>query len=119
MKFYVIYEFDVTRDVPVIEHKPYNTKLWDLTENDGSYEYDYLGPTFKNGKHRKYVALLDKKDFLRFIEFSGLRFEDIETMGSLTEMGWLPAFAFHSDEIMHYQAKSGLINKMAYVTPMI
>lgn len=117
MRFYVIYSFDTTKDVSIKPFQPPDVRKWDNTEGDELYEYDYLGPSFKNGKHRKYCREMSKKEFKKFVEHCGLVYEDVQTMGSLTELGWLPAFSFSADSGMQYYELSGLIYGNAYVTP--
>jgi len=113
MKFYVIYSFDVLDGESVKPLQPPNVKAWDLTETDESYDYDYLGPEYEKGKHRKYCRMMSKESFKRFIAGTFLIMEDIETMGSITDLGWMPAFAFRSeDEEFH------IIQQGAYVTPI-
>jgi hypothetical protein len=116
MRFYVIYSFDLTKNVSVKEYQPPFLKKWDLTEGDEQYEFSYLGDSFKKGKHRKYVGELNKEEFTEFVNKTGLTYEDVETMGSITDRGWLPAFSFHGDS-MHYQSNVGVIQTTAYVTP--
>jgi hypothetical protein len=53
---------------------------------------------WRNGKHRKWVGELSKKQFERFLSDTGLYAEDVKTAGSLTEKGLLPAVSFVSDE---------------------
>jgi hypothetical protein len=100
-------------DMSVKALQPPNVKAWELTEMDDSYEYDYLGPEYKKGKHRKYCRLMDKESFYRFVKDQCLYMQDIETMGSLTEYGHLPAFSFDAESDEHY-----IINQNAYVTPL-
>lgn len=122
MRFYVIYSFDVTSEMSVVPFKPPCIKQWRLTEDDDNYEFDYLADEtgdekYRNGKHRKYVAELNKKQFKRFIEECNMVMDDVETLGSLTEFGHLPAFSFNvSDAVQsdYYE----LIWCNAYVTPL-
>jgi hypothetical protein len=111
MKFYVIYSFDILADMSVKALQPINVKAWELTETDDSY--DYLGPEYENGKHRKYCRLMSKEAFVRFIEDQCLYMNDIDTLGSLTEYGHLPAFSFDSEPDERW-----IINQNAYVTPL-
>ena len=113
MRFYVIYSFDILRELSVQSLKPPFIKRWTLTEQDDQYDYDYLGKEYENGKHRKYVAELSKKQFKQFIEEQSLYCDEVETMGSLTEFGLLPAISYRSDDDDHY-----IINQSAYVTPL-
>jgi len=84
-------------------------KAWDLTEGDDQYEYDYL-EGWEKGKHRKYCREMGKKAFHNFVERTMLYAEDVETMGSITHFGWLPAISFNSYE------ENAILN--AYVTPL-
>ena len=114
IQFYVIYSFDCPRDISVNTLKPPAIHNWALTEKDEEFEFDYLGGDWKNGKHRKYVTkkLLSKKQFDAFINETGLKMEDIETMGSLTmELGHIPAFSFKTDDYNYICS--------AYVTPFL
>ena len=115
MEFYVIYSFDITKDLSVVPFKPPFIKRWDLTEQDDQYEYDYLGYEYENGKHRKYCAMLDKKHFNQFVNDCNLYMTDIQTMGSITEYGHLPAHSFD----YNYDGYDEPINANAYVTPII
>jgi hypothetical protein len=111
MKFYIIYSFDCKRNISVERFKPPFIRKWDLTEGDEQYEYDYLDGDYKNGKHRKYTAELNKEQFKQFVDDCCLYMEDVETMGSLTiEYGHLPAFSFNGENEFAIWQK-------AYVTP--
>lgn len=107
LRFYVIYSFDIpaARLEPCWNlervrdwQPPHVRRLWDRAEGDESYEYSYLGGEWAKGKHRKYVALLDRSDFEEFVDRFGLYPEDCETGGSLTGFGHLPAIAFETDD---------------------
>lgn len=113
MNFYIIYSFDILRSESVNAYKPPFIKQWTLTEDDDLYEYDYLGKEYENGKHRKYTAILNKKQFKQFIDDQCLYMDDVETMGSLTEYGHLPAFSFRNDD-----DEMCIVNQSAYVTPL-
>lgn len=113
MKFYVIYSFDIMSDMSVKALQPPNVKAWELTETDDSYDYDYLGPEYENGKHRKYCRLMGKEAFHRFISDQCLYMSDVNTIGSITEFGHLPAFSFDGNTDEQW-----IINQNAYVTPL-
>jgi hypothetical protein len=125
MKFYIIYSFDATAGTMIGEYEPVN-EGWVQTEDDEQWEYDYLAEEnphnahiWKDGIHRKYVhECMDKDTFIRFTRDVGLQFEDIETLGSLTDRGWMAAFSFNNnDDTMHHYEEKGFININAYVTP--
>ena len=115
MKFSVIYDFDIMPGESVRMWKPPNLKLWTLTEGDSEYGFDYITEEDGKGKHRKYVAMLTRPQFEKFIEHIGLCAEDIETMGSIGApgFGWgcSPAISFS-------QYGEGALNCNAYVTPI-
>lgn len=115
MKFSIIYSVDCPEGEDVMDHAPPNVKeLWDKTEDDGDYEYGYLGGRWENGSHRKWCAILDREQFDEFVEHCGLFAEDVETLGSLGApgfgFGWAPAISFTSDDPDAIQN--------AYVTPL-
>lgn len=112
MKFFVIYDFDLPRDVSVRGYRPPKyRRLWQLTEGDESYDFD--DEQWCHGGHRKYVtyAPISRKEFNRFLDVVGLYAEDVETMGSLTLWGWFPAVAFNGDD-------QEALQQCAYVTPI-
>lgn len=116
MQFYVIYSFDIPSSEYVRRYNPPfiarngKSKVWDCTEGDEQYDYSYLEGVWTKGKHRKYCGLLTKEQFEEFVSDCNLYPENCETMGSLTEMGWLPAISFNGqDDII----------SSAYVTPII
>jgi hypothetical protein len=111
-RFYVIYSFDLTKENSVSRWKP-KSKQWQMTEGDSEYEFDYLGESYENGKHRKYVADLSRKQFESFLDDICLYPEDCETGGSLTFQGWLPAISFNHE----WTCNADPINCSAYVTP--
>ena len=111
--FFVIYSVDIPANKSLIPYRPNNIKLWDITEGNDQYEFDYLGGKWSKGKHRKYVARLTMDQFKEFVEDQYLYPEDCETMGSLTGFGWLPAISFN------YESNYDLVIKNAYVTPIL
>lgn len=124
MRFFVIYDFDITREQSVERYKPpHARRLWDLTETDECYEFDYLADEgsgedyerFRNGKHRKYVAELSREEFEEFLHSTGLWADDTPTMGSLTGFGWMPAISFRGE---NYHYDHHLVWQSAYVTPL-
>jgi hypothetical protein len=115
LRFYVIYSFDIYHDQSVKPFQPPNVKQWDMTEDDNQYEFDYLGKDYENGKHRKYVADLSYEQFNRFVDHLSLVASDVETMGSLTEFGVLPAISFDG---LYYDGDDAIFQN-AYVTPYL
>ncbi len=116
MLFSVIYSVDVPRDVSICRRSPpahQLRRLWQLTEQ-GSDDYGYLGDYWKKGKHRKWCAILTRKQFDEFVQHCGLAAENIKTMGSLGAPGFgyglAPAISFRGDEPDAIQS--------AYVTPI-
>jgi len=60
-------------------------------------------------KHRKYVGILSPKETNKFLEDNFC--EACQTMGSITEIGWLPSVAFS------YEDEGFFLN--AYVSPIL
>jgi hypothetical protein len=115
MLFSIIYSVDVPRNERVSRFfPPHVRKLWDKTEGDEQYEFSYLEGDWKKGRHRKWCAILNKKQFEEFLDHCGLVAEDVQTIGSLGSpgfgFGWSPAISFRSDDSDAIQS--------AYVTPM-
>jgi hypothetical protein len=114
MKFSVIYEVDLPRGVKLAVAAPPRCRAWRMTEGDENREYDYLGDDWAKGKHRKWGAVLTKKQFERFLDHTGLFMEDVETGGALGApgcgFGLSPAVAFTSDDPEYIAC--------AYVTPL-
>lgn len=115
MQFSVIYSVDVPSDVEILDFIPPEVEqLWDETEGDDQFEYDYLEGDWENGHHRKWTALLNREQFDEFIERCGLHAETTETMGSIGApgfgFGWAPAISFTSHDSDAIQS--------AYVTPI-
>lgn len=110
MRFFVIYSLDVPDGESIRPYQPPNVRRWDRTEGDESYEYGYLEGCWERGKHRKYVALLERTAFDAFVDHVGLRAEDCETGGSLMGFGHLPAISF--------DARDADVILNAYVTPV-
>ncbi len=116
MQFSIIYSVDCPRSVSIRRFAPpHARRLWDLTEGDEQYEYDYLGSEYSHGKHRKWCGLLTQEQFDDFISHTGLFAEDVQTMGSIGApgfgWGWSPAISFRSDD-------PEAIQQSAYVTPV-
>ena len=115
MQFSVIFSVDVPQGVSIREFAPPQVgRLWNLTEGDEQFEYSYLEGRWEKGKHRKWVALLTRKQFDAFVSKLGLYAESTETMGSLGApgfgFGWSPAISFNADH------ENAILS--AYVTPL-
>ncbi|WP_417737023.1 hypothetical protein [Rosistilla oblonga] len=102
MLFSVIYSVDVPSDESIDAFAPPTLDLWDETEDDDQYQYDYLEGEWENGHHRKWCGLLDRTQFQDFVDHCGLMAEDTETMGSLGApglgFGVSPAISFTSGD---------------------
>ena len=114
MDFYVIFTIDCDDDTSIQQFKPRRSVLRRLvcTEGDEQAEYGYAGLR----KHRKYVGQLNAAQFKRLVDDTGLTAENIETMGSLTEFGWLPAISMRGDGTDGYYNTVAIVG--AYVTPL-
>ena len=115
MQFSIIYSVDTPHDVDIEQFEPPNAdEIWNQTEDDDQYDYDYLEGRWENGHHRKWCAILERQQFDEFIEHCALIAEDVETMGSLGApgfgIGWAPAISFNGDNPDAIQN--------AYVTPI-
>lgn len=116
MEMSVIYSVDCPRNVSIIQFNPPKSqrRLWQLTEDDGQYEYSYLEGEWSKGKHRKWCGILNREQFDQFLSHTGLIAEDVATMGSLGApgcgLGLVPAFSFRTDD------PDCIAN--AYVTPL-
>jgi hypothetical protein len=114
VRFSVVYSVDVPQGVRIKNYTPPQvSRLWSMTEA-GESEYSYLSGRWTRGKHRKWVALLTRKQFDAFVDRLGLYAEKTETMGSLGApgfgFGWSPAISFNAD------FEDAILN--AYVTPI-
>jgi len=87
-----------------------------LTEYDNGETEDASRLDMPRGLHKKYAGEISKDDFDRLNEELHMFFEDVETMGSLTVFGWMPAFSFRDEA---YDLCSGVryASARAYVTP--
>lgn len=114
MLFSVIYSVDVPADENLDRFAPPDLSLWDETEDDEQFEYDYLEGEWQGGHHRKWCALLTRDQFDEFVEHCGLSAENTQTMGSIGApgfgIGWAPAISFTGDDPDAIQS--------AYVTPI-
>ena len=116
MEMSVIYSIDCPREVSIAQFNPppNQRRSWQLTEDDGQYEYGYLEGRWSTGKHRKWCAVLSREQFEEFLDHTGLVAEDVATMGSIGApgcgYGWAPAFSFRNDDPDAIQS--------AYATPL-
>lgn len=115
MRFSVIYSVDVPEGIRISDLAPKDVaSLWEETEDDSQYEYGYLEGRWTTGQHRKWSALLDRRQFEEFVDRCGLIAEPSETLGSLGApgcgYGWAPAISFRGDSQDAIQS--------AYVTPL-
>ena len=57
MQLSIIYSIDCPRETSIVQFNPPSTqrRLWQLTEDDGHYEYSYLEGRWSKGKHRKWL----------------------------------------------------------------
>ncbi len=99
MLFSVIYSADTPADVNIDDHAPPQVdELWEMTEDDGQFEYEHLGSDWVGGHHRKWCGILTREQFDDFIDKTGLSAEHCETMGSIRAsgfgFGWAPAISF-------------------------
>jgi hypothetical protein len=115
MDFSVIYSVDIPAGVNMRPFVPPRCKqLWEETEGDEQYDYDYLEDRWEKGHHRKWVTILDQDQFDEFLDHTGLIAEDVQTMGSIGAPGfgfsWAPAISFRGDDLDSIQS--------AYATPL-
>lgn len=115
MRFSVIYEFDIPMGRSVSGLTP-RTRSMRLMEREDGEPSDWCSDLWGGKvKHRKWAGLLNKAQFLRFIDEAGLIAESTETMGSLGAPGCgygiVPAVSFRGDEEDSIQS--------AYVTPLL
>lgn len=122
MLFSTIYSVDTDGETNIHPFYPPDRRLWDQTEGDSGYEYDYLADhggdeSYRNGHHRKYCAILNREQFHHFISELELVAQDVQTMGSLGAPGFgfgcTPAISFDYE----YGSYGDPINCNAYVTP--
>lgn len=102
MKFSVIYTVSCTKYDDVKSYFPSNVELFEQTEGDEEYPYDYLEGDWEGGHHAKLVALLDRKQFDEFISSTGLIASHDETGGAIGAPGfgmdWAPAIHFRTED---------------------
>jgi len=113
MRFSVIFSVDIPADTSIRPFVP-KGRAWSRTEGDEQYDFGYLSGCWAKGKHRKFCALLTRKQFDQFVSQMSLYPEDCETMGSLGApgcgFGFAPAISFDGNR------PDALLN--AYVTPL-
>lgn len=121
---YVILSVDTTADEYSDSEALRMPKVgtWTQTEGDEQYEYDYLAEesgdeSYRDGKHRKYVATLTTEEFEEWLASESWDREDAEpTMGMLTDLGWLPAYALRDDPMgWNVGGVTYVIDRRAYV----
>lgn len=117
MKFGVLYTVDVPWETSIRGFMPTQRKLFRQTEGDEQYDYSHMEGRWAKGKHRKLVGVLNKKQFERFLDETGLFPEGHGTGGSLgvpwadpPGLGIAPAISFANDDPDSIQS--------AYVTPL-
>lgn len=107
-EFSIIYSVDVDTGVSLDTLTPpeYRKNGWRCTERVKDDDCP--------GRHRKYCAILNYEQFVRFLEYCNLVAERCRTMGSLGApgfgFGWSPAVSFQN----YYDN----ISQCAYVTPI-
>jgi hypothetical protein len=112
MEFYVIYSVDCLYENYLNNCRPRPELCEKLTlTEEGESEYRYLEGQWEEAVHEKWAGILSKADFEKFLYDTFLTAEDCETLGSLTEYGWMPAIPFNADD------EESICN--AYVTPLI
>lgn len=113
MIWYVIYTVDCPRKESISQFRPKGCQ-WQLTEDDSQYDYGYLGGEWTKGKHRKWVAQLTEEQFDQWLTQLDMEPEQTQTMGSITELGWLPAVSFRSGlEENHQVIMSAYVSLLA------
>jgi hypothetical protein len=110
--YYVIYDCDWADGVAYVKAfaPPHTRRDWQITEDDDQAEIDGLE------RHRKWVTRepITQAAFDEFVQHCDLAAEEVETLGSLTELGWLPAISFRA-ESKAYEYDAWI---SAYVTPL-
>jgi len=114
-EFSIIYGIDTASRQSLEPYTPpdYAKLRWSCTER-GPTEFDYLGGSWRHGRHRKHCNILNFEQFCDFLDHVGLVVEQCHTMGSLGAPGfgisWAPAVPFRGDDESAIQS--------AYVTPI-
>lgn len=99
MRFSAVCSVDVPRSESLRRYLPGRLRSWQQTEGDESYELHHLGADWRNGKHRKFVAILDKIEFADFVRLNALFATEVQTSGVVGSSGfgwrWVPTVTFH------------------------
>lgn len=93
MDFYVIYSVDANEYGRIDIHRPphFQKLEWRIAASGPS---EFYSSRRSKSRHRQYTNVLNFKQLCEFIDGCDLYPDDQETMGSLTELGWLPAMSF-------------------------
>ncbi len=114
MMYSIIYSVDIAgNEDSITRYRPTPRNLWDQTEGDRDYEYSDLSGVWATGKHRKWGAILDQKQFDKFVSDAGLCAEDCETGGSLGS----PGCGFGFVNAIAFNANYDYVRRCAYVAP--
>jgi hypothetical protein len=127
MEHYAILSVDCYADALPSEVNQFEPKVgsWTQTEDDGDYEYGYLADEFgddrfREGQHRKWVAVLsDEERAALYAQFLLDDETEDPTLGMLTEYGHLPAVCLRPDP-MDWNAGgvTPVIDFCLYITPV-
>lgn len=121
LQFYIILSVDANLDSyggPEMASLPISLRgVLDLTEDDSDDEYGL----FENARHRKWAGVIDAEQLDRIVCKFNLFAQSIETMGSLTEFGLIPAISFSAPVYNNFtpQVADNEYLADAYVTPFI
>lgn len=92
-------EIESMRPDVYLRHHDIDVGEWVKTEGDESADYDYLGESWENGVHRKWVAELTEDQLRAFLtEYAGEEPypRGADTCGILGFGGVMPAYAIES-----------------------
>lgn len=124
MRWYVIYDADFFEFATGtdIDHVKPKTGEWTETEGDEQYQAPTDSEEYENGQHRKWTALLSDEDWEAVCVDQIIDLDDdtLEpTMGSITELGHLPAFAMNWDGMdWNVGGVTPVIFAQMYVSPL-
>lgn len=114
MKFSVILSVDVPASRSIRPFLPTQRHLFETTERDDLYDYEYLGGEWSKGKHRKLIGVLNKKQFARMVDELGLITDGDEG----TSLG-APGFGlFEMVPAIVFRVDSEDVITSCYVTPI-